>query len=299
MHLPIPEHGPEQLLVRLEAASFNPFDLTLASGAMEGKIPTSFPLVYGQDGAGVVEAVGHRVTEWQAGARVYGSFMLPARGLGSYAEYGVVNHDGAVAAMPSTMIAEQAAAVPLVAATATRLAWKAEVGQGQVVLVVGATGGVGQATVQVAKLAGATVVATGRPEMAPILRKLGAATVVDHSSGSIVPHVRREFPDGVQAVLDVVNTRETVSDLADVLAPGGVLASTRGAADADALATRGYRGVNISARTTGELLESVAEMIDTGELTFRVQQRLSLEAAPQFLAAGGPQGSTGKTIIKI
>jgi NADPH:quinone reductase-like Zn-dependent oxidoreductase len=135
--------------------------------------------------------------------------------------------------------------------------------------------------------------------MAPILRKLGAATVVDHSSGSIVPHVRREFPDGVQAVLDVVNTRETVSDLADVLAPGGVLASTRGAADADALATRGYRGVNISARTTGELLESVAEMIDTGELTFRVQQRLSLEAAPQFLAAGGPQGSTGKTIIKI
>ena len=152
---PEPEPRPGELLVRLRAAAYNPVDHKIATGAMKDRMSPRFPFIMGQDGAGVVTAVGREVSGFRPGDEVYGRFTDPARGLGSYAEYGVVAQDGPVARMPKGMIPEQAAAVPTATETARDLVEVARLDEGQTVLIVGATGGVGQSAIQLAALRGA------------------------------------------------------------------------------------------------------------------------------------------------
>ncbi|MQA94606.1 MAG: zinc-binding dehydrogenase [Streptosporangiales bacterium] len=299
MDLPMPEPAPDEVVVRLHAASYNSFDLMVADGDMKDTVPASFPMILGSDGAGVVDAVGSDVTAFAPGDRVYGVFLHAARGLGSYAEYGVARQSGPIAAMPRGMIFEQAAAVPLATLAAYDMVRSGMVDEDQTVLVVGATGGVGQAAVQLAALQGARVIATARPGADGLVKELGATETVDYSARPVPDQVLAISPGGVDAILDVVTPPDGVNALAGLLRPGGVYVSTIGSLDPRALAAREIRGVNLVGSHHARDLAALADMIDAGNLRVNIEAQVSMDEAPAMLRQVAKGGARGKYVIRL
>jgi len=153
--VPTPTPGPNQLLVRVHAAGVNPIDYKIRkTGAMNAGPGT----ILGFDAAGTVEAIGPGVTDFTPGDKVFYTpdFSAP----GTYAEFNLVRA-GLVAPMPNNLSFDQAAALPLAGTTAwDGLFTRGELRLGQTVLIAGANGGVGNLAVQMAKAAGAFVIAT-------------------------------------------------------------------------------------------------------------------------------------------
>ena len=299
MNLPRPEPGPGEILVKMVAAGLNPVDWKIADGMLKDTVDVPFPLILGQDGAGVVDEVGEGVTRLRHGEQVYGAFLDAERGLGSYAEYALVRDDGPVARMPEGMIYTQAAAVPTASATALALVEQAGVDTGQTVLGVGATGGVGQSAVQLAARTGAKVIATARDDMAGTMRRLGADETVDHSAGDLNAQVLAVHSDGIDAVLDMVSDTGSVEHIAQLLRPGGTYASTVWAVNPDAMEARELRGVNYEGRPTAELLDRLSDLIDGSALRIRVEREVPLAETADALAASRAGGARGKTVIRV
>jgi len=296
--MPIPEPEPGDIQIEIKAAGINPFDAAIARGALKDVVEHQFPLILGMDGAGVVAAIGPGVEAFQPGDRVYGQFNRPSAGLGSYGEYSLAHVDGIVAKMPRGMNFEQAAALPVATTTGWNMVRAALVDEGQIVLVVGATGGVGQAAVQFAAAQGATVIATATPDAAATMTGLGATVAVDYTAGSVPDRVLGMYPDGIDAVIDTVGGQQA-KELAQLIKPGGALVSAKGAADPDVLAQREIRGVNFVNQTSGEQLAELAELVDGGQVKVLLQHIVPLEEAPAALDRLVKGGSRGKTVIRI
>jgi len=193
---PDPKPGPGQVLVRMRAASLNYRDLVVVTGGYGASLP--LPIVPLSDGAGEVVATGEGVTRFQAGDRVAGIFMqrwisgeiteeAAASALGGaidgvLAEFVVFDQEGLVR-VPEHLSWEEAACLPCAAVTAWNALFESgHLRPGDTVLTLG-TGGVSIFALQLARLAGATVVATtGSDAKAERLRQLGAAEVINYRS---------------------------------------------------------------------------------------------------------------------
>jgi NADPH:quinone reductase-like Zn-dependent oxidoreductase len=297
--LPIPEPGPGDILVQVRAAGMNPFDWKVIDGALKGVVEHPFPIVMGSDGAGVVEKVGADVEIFRRGDRVYGQFMKVARGLGSYAEHTLAAADGKVALIPDGLSFVAAAALPTASVTAYQAIEALRLDAGQSVLVNGASGGVGQSAVQFAADTGARVIATGPTDLADHLRDLGAAEVVDFTRGPTAEQVLEAHPEGIDAILDVVSTPGQADALVDLLRPGGVVISTNGALDPEALAARELRGINFFSDATPEALAAIAELASSGRLRVTIDAEVPLEEAPAAVARARDGHARGKTVIVL
>ncbi len=177
--LPDPEPGPGEVLVKVGAAALNPIDTYIRSGAVA--LPIEFPYVVGCDLAGTVEAVGEGVSRFAVGDRVWGSNQSLFGRPGTFAEYAAVGEEWLYPTQDG-MTDTVAAAGALVGITAhLGLFLHAGLGEGETVFVNGGTGGVGASVVQLAKAAGARVVATvGSAEKAERCQALGADLVLDY-----------------------------------------------------------------------------------------------------------------------
>ena len=297
--LPVPEPGPDEILVRIHAAGMNPFDWKVADGALKGVVDHAFPLVMGSDGAGVVVAVGDQVTSFRPGDRVYGQFMKVALGRGSYAEHTVAPSEGKVALVPEKLPFTVAAALPTASSAAYHAIQAARLGAGQVILVNGASGGVGQSAVQLAADVGATVIATSPPDLADHLRALGAAEVVDFTQGPTDVQVLAAHPEGIDAVLDVVSTSGQADAFVELLRPGGVIVSTNSAVDPEALAARELRGVNLNSIPSSADLAAIADLAATGRLRVTIDAEVPLEDVPSVVAHARAGHARGKTVVLI
>lgn len=224
--IPTPEPGPEQVLVRVVAASINaadyrlmradPFLARFGSGLIR---PTKWP-VLGSDFAGVVEAVGEGVTELAVGDRVFGDSF--ADGRGSFAEHVCVDQSGA-APIPEGMSTVEAAAVPLAGITALQAVRDlGEVEAGRSVLIHGAGGGVGTMMVQIAKAYGARVTAVCGPGSVEVVRSAGADHIVDYTVDDI-----SETADRFDVIL-TVNGYQPLAVFRRLLVAGGRLVTVGG-----------------------------------------------------------------------
>jgi NADPH:quinone reductase-like Zn-dependent oxidoreductase len=294
---PRPEPGPDDILVRIHAAGYNPFDMKVATGMVS--VGARFPLILGTDGAGVVAARGEQVTEFAVGDRVFGQFSHLREGLGSYAEYGIAGQFGAVAAMPQSMSFAVGAALPIAAGTAYDLVDQANVGPGQTVLINGATGGVGQFATQMATGEGADVIATVTAETQDLLAGLGASETVDFTKVFVPEAVKTRHPNGVDVVFDVVSKPDSIGLFADLVRPGGVIISTLGSLDPEALATRKILGINLGAAANPAKLADIARLVDSGKLRVHISNEVPLERAPDALAKLTEIPATGKTVFVI
>ena len=193
--LPVPQPGPGEVLVRVQASSVNGFDRAVAAGHLRGMLEYRFPVVLGKDVAGTVAALGAGAARFGVGDRVFGVVMPPALGPGGWAEY-VAVAEGFLATVPPALDLATAGALGLAGAAALAAVDAVAPTAGEPVLISGATGGVGAFAIQLAKARGAAVLATARPgEEAAFVRGLGADATVDYA-GDLAPPCAARYPGG-------------------------------------------------------------------------------------------------------
>jgi NADPH:quinone reductase-like Zn-dependent oxidoreductase len=269
--LPTPVVGPDFVLVRAHAAGVNPVDYKMCEGGLESRFPVHFPLVPGWDVAGVVEEVGPDVFEFAPGDEVIGYVRRDHVQWGTYAEL-VVAPVRTLAPKPASVGWVEAAALPLAGLTA----WQAltrglAVGEGDVVLVHAAAGGVGSFAAQLARTLGADVIGTASESTHPYVRELGAEPVT-YGPG-LVEAVKGLEPGGVTAILDLVGG-DTLELSPDLLAPNGRVASVR-----DPKTATNLGGRYVFVRPDARQLAHLSQLVDEGTLTIRVEQTFPLEKA--------------------
>ena len=283
-----PEPQADQLVVRVEAAAVNMFDLTVREGRFKGPLP--LPKTIGSDGAGVVEQAGADVEGPRAGDEV----MFTGLGIGlqgSYAEYAIVLPVQAVP-KPAGLAFTDAAAMGLVFPTALyALTRRAGLQPGETVLVQGAAGGVGSAAVQLARALGARVLATVlEAEHVDQVRGLGADEVVRWDEPEAVDRIK-ELTEGrgVDVVLEIAASDNLAADLG-LVAKGGRIAVVGGGSAAEAAVPFGAAsGVDasllyLSSSNAGragmaQMLREVGDMVARGEVRPVVCEVLPLSEA--------------------
>jgi NADPH:quinone reductase-like Zn-dependent oxidoreductase len=301
-----PVVGENDVLVRVHAAGCGPDVWHLMTGMPymarpmiglrkpKGRVP-------GWDVAGTVEAVGPSVEGFRPGDQVMGL------GRGSFAEL-TLAQPGKLVAKPARLSFEQAAAVPVSGVTALQaLRDKAGVRAGQAVLVIGAGGGVGTFTVQIAKALEATVTGVCGPSKADLVRSIGADDVIDYT--------RQDFADGSRRWDVVIDTagRRPLSMLRRALTTKGTLVIVGG--DGGGRWTGGFfRGLlraplvslfvgqklqALNAKTTREDLLALAELIEAGTVTPIVGKTYPLIEAPDAIRKLERGHGTGKSVIRV
>lgn len=294
--LPTPEVTPGHVLIKVRAAGLNPLDNTIAAGMMAERFAHHYPLVLGRDAAGVVEAVGEGVDHVVPGQEVFGSVPLaPPVQAGTLAEYALLPA-ATVVVKPAGLDFTTAAALPLAATAASTAVDLIDPQPGQVVLVNGASGGVGRYAVQLLAARGVTVAATGIPEDAERLTELGATTVVNFAAGPVADQVLAIHPDGVDALVNLVGYTPADVPLAAVR-KGGKVATTTMVPDADTLGAAGLTGGTVFALALRETTEPLAELAAAGTLAIDVHSVLPLERAAEGLAVLAAGRSRGKIVI--
>jgi NADPH:quinone reductase len=228
--IPDPHPGREEIVVRVHAAGVNPVETYIRSG----RYPLKSPLPYtpGTDAGGVIEAVGEDVQGIGPGDRVYTAGSIT----GTYAEKALCRREQ-VFPLPDSISFQQGAAIGVPYATAYRaLFHRAETKVGEIVLVHGASGGVGLAAVQIARSGGVVIIATaGTEEGRELVRGHGADRVLDHKDPD---HLQKAFDitggRGVDVILEMLANVNLGGDL-KALAKGGrvVVIGSRGAVEID------------------------------------------------------------------
>jgi NADPH2:quinone reductase len=289
--LPEPTPGAGEVLVRVHGSSVNPVDNGIAAGLMKDMVPHEFPVTLGRDFAGVVEQVGADVTAVSAGDEVFG--FVPAMGptvhAGSWAGSIIVPEAG-LTRTPDGLDTATAGAASLAGVTATMCVDALDLSQGDTVLIVGATGGVGSAAAQLAAAAGATLIAPALPEDEQYLHGLGVTEVLPRDA-DIVAAVRERHPDGVDAIVDLVNYAPGSYDAA--LRDGGRVSSATGAAG------EGPGRTNVMATPSSEILGRIAQHLADGTLKVPIQQTYDLAQAPDAQRALGTNHTQGKLALRV
>ncbi|MEU0205522.1 NADP-dependent oxidoreductase [Streptomyces canus] len=290
---PLPGAG--EVRIRVAATSFNPVDGNIRGGFMRGPIPVELPHTPGIDVAGTIDALGEGVDGIAVGDDVVG--FLPMDGTGAAAEY-VLAPTAVLASAPKSVPLADAAALPLVGLTAHQALFDhGKLTAGQRVLINGAGGAVGGYAVQLAKNAGAHVIATAGPRSSEAVKSAGADEVIDHTTTSMTAAVTE--PVDVVLNLAPVDPAElaALAALVTLVRPGGVLVNTTVWMPAPSDEERGVRGIDLFVRSDADQLAKLVASIDRGELRVDVAERVPLAELPALHARAAEGAVHGKVIV--
>jgi NADPH:quinone reductase-like Zn-dependent oxidoreductase len=223
--------------------------------------------------------------------------MAPPVSAGTLAEYALLPAV-AVTPKPAGLDFTTAAAIPLAGAAAVQSVEAIDPRPGQIVLVNGASGGVGSYAVQLLAARGVTVVATGTAADADRLTALGATQIVDYTAGPVADQVRAAHPEGVDALVNLAGFAPDDIPTAAVRR-GGRVASTTALPDEAALAAAGLTGSVVMAGPVREVIAPLAERAATGDLEVAVVSVLPLEQATEGLGTLAAGKATGKIVVSF
>ena len=279
-----PKPGPGEVLVRVGAASINPVDWKMRSGAAKDHFPVEFPGILGRDVAGVVRDLGEGVQEFEIGDRV---FALAWR---TYAELCVVKASD-LAKIPQDLDIVTAAAVPLVSLTGDQLIRKAaEVKEGQTVLLTGALGSVGRCAMFCANELGAKVIAGVRKKQIDEAQALGAVDAIDVSDEAALARLGL-----VDAVADTLGG-EIATRLLGKVKQGGCFGSVLGPPKDAAL----HPTVKVNAMTAQPDRATIvhyAEAVRDGKLKLPISHVMPMNEAAEAQAEAEKGGAGGKIVL--
>jgi NADPH2:quinone reductase len=294
--IPALRPGPDEVLVRVHAASVNAYDAVVAMGLMKDYLPYVFPSVIGQDLAGVVESVGAGVEGFAAGDRVFGTVgVKDAVRDGSFGELAPAQASK-LARTPERLGDEQAGSLGVAGTTAQSAIDATDPKDGSVVLIVGATGGVGTFAIQLAAARGARVIASIRPGDEDFVKDLGATETADYTD-DLAAEIRTRYPDGIDALVDLVNRDPAAfASLAALVRPGGVAVSALGGAG-EASDLGGVRVANVSSDPAH--LRPLADRVAQGTLRVAIRRTYPLADAAQALTDFTQEHTLGKLVITV
>jgi len=304
-----PTPNDDQLLVRVRAASINPYDWHFVEGtpkifrAMGVGLRKPKDTRLGVDFAGTVEAVGKNVTQFKPGDEVFGG-----RG-GAFAEYVTPRANRAVALKPANVTFEQAASVNIAGITALQAVRdKGKVQQGQKVLINGASGGVGTFAVQIAKSFGADVTGVCSTRNVDLVRSLGADHVIDYT--------KDDFAKGAEhydAILDNV-PNHSLSECRRILNPNGKYVMIGGGGPNDSRWIGPFGRIiktmvlspfinqkmgMMMADANHDDLTILADMMQSGKLKPVIDRTYKLTEVPAAIAYVEEGHARGKVIISV
>jgi NADPH:quinone reductase-like Zn-dependent oxidoreductase len=310
-----PEVGDNDVLVQIHAAGVNLLDAKIASGEFKLMLPYRFPLVLGNDVAGVVVQVGPRVRGFKPGDEVY---ARPDKDrIGTFAEFIAMN-EADVAIKPAELSMEEAASIPLVGLTAWQaLVQMAELKPGQKVLIQAGTGGVGTFAIQLAKHLGATVATTASAANFELVKALGADVMIDYKTQDF-----ETLLHGYDVVLHSQDSK-TLDKSLRVLKPGGTLISISGPPDpafADEIGVAWYvkqiiRVLSLGARrkakrlnvtfsflfmrANGDQLSEITALIDKGVIRPVIDRVFPFESTQEALDFVEKGRAKGKVVVNV
>ncbi|MEK1893068.1 MAG: NADP-dependent oxidoreductase [Rhizobium sp.] len=266
---PMPELRENDVMVEIHAAGVNALDNKIRDGEFRLILPYRLPLVLGNDVAGVVVRVGAKVRHFKPGDEVY---ARPAQHrIGTFAEYIAID-EADVAMKPNNLTMDEAASIPLVALTAWQaLVERANLRNGQKVLIHAGSGGVGTIAIQLAKHLGAYVATTTSTANIALVKSLGADVVIDYKKDDF-----EKVLQGYDVALNSLG-KDTLEKSLSVLKPGGKLISISGPPDPDFATQSG----------SGWLLRQVMRVLSFG--VRRKSKRRGINYSFLFMTANGEQ----------
>jgi NADPH:quinone reductase-like Zn-dependent oxidoreductase len=313
--VPEPEPGISDVLVKVHASSVNLLDSKISKGEFKLILPYTFPLIMGNDLAGVVVRVGSGVRTFKPGDEVYA--RPPQARIGGFAEL-IAIEESALALKPKNTSMEQAAALPLVALTAWQvLVETARLKKGQKVFIHAGSGGVGSIAIQLAKHLGAFVATTTSTRNVEWVKALGADVVIDYTQQN-VETVLRDY----DVVLNSLGPAELEKSLR-ILKPGGQLISISGPPTAEfareqklfwglgwimRLLSSGIRrkarkqGIDyafVFMRASGAQLQKITALVESGAITPVIDRTFPFESTAEALSYVERGRAKGKVVIKI
>jgi NADPH:quinone reductase-like Zn-dependent oxidoreductase len=287
------------IVVRVAYAGANPVDYKKLERPAAG---LSYPVVVGQDFAGVVVSVPADESTLKPGDRVFGTAALH----GGYAEITAVDlrsHGDVIALIPDGLSPQRAAGLPTSALAALACVDALQVKSGTQLLVLGAAGAVGGYALQMSHARGAHIVGTVRGVGADDARALGAAEVYDSTGGDPRAAIRQAHPDGFDAVLDLVSSKTDFARNIDLLSAGGRVVSTIGAADIPAFTAKGMHAVNLVVANTPDFsrsgLERVAALAVDNVIDVRIGEELGFDQVATLFHDLKAGTGKGKAILDV
>ncbi|RBH52889.1 MULTISPECIES: NADP-dependent oxidoreductase [Pseudomonas] len=313
--VPQPEPGINDVLVEVHASSVNLLDLKISKGEFKLILPYKFPLIMGNDLAGVVVRVGPGVRHFKPGDEVYA--RPPQARIGGFAEL-IAVEESALALKPKNTTMEEAASLPLVALTAWQvLVETAQLKKGQKVFIHAGSGGVGTVAIQLAKHLGAFVATTTSTRNVDWVKALGADVVIDYKQQNF-EDVLRDY-DVVLNSLGPVELEKSLS----ILKPGGQLISISGPPTAAfakeqklfwglgwvmRLLSSGIRRkarqknvryAFVFMRASGAQLEKITALVESGVIKPVIDRTVPFESTAEALSYVERGRAKGKVVIKL
>jgi NADPH:quinone reductase-like Zn-dependent oxidoreductase len=288
-----PAPGAGEVRLRVAATSFNGVDGGIRGGYLQGPFPVTLPHTPGIDVAGTVDALGEGAEDLAVGDAVVG--FLPMTAPGAAAEF-VIAPAEVLAAAPTSIPLPDAAALPMVGLTARQALFDdAGLQEGQRVLINGAGGAVGGYAVQLAKRAGAHVIATASARSAERVRSAGADEVIDHNNNSVAAV---DEPVDVLLNLALIAPEELVV-LAALVRDGGVVVNTVPTIETPADEERGVRAIGVFVRSDSEQLSRLVALVDGGELRVDVAERVPVAELADVHAKAEAGEVSGKVVVVV
>jgi NADPH:quinone reductase-like Zn-dependent oxidoreductase len=288
---PQPHPGLGEVLVRVYAAGVIASELTWSATYQTNTGSIRSLPIPGHDLSGVVEEVGSGVTTISKGTAVYALTAFDRDG--AEAEY-TIALPGELAPKPRTLDYVEAAAVPLTALTAWQALFNhAGLVAGQTILIHGAAGGVGVFAVQLARWAGAQVIATASARNRDLLQKLGANQIIDYTTTRF-----EEVVHDADVVLDTVGG-DTLERSYEVVKPGGVLVSVASPPSPERAKAHGVRSVWFVVEPSREQLIQIGDLIDARRIRPIIETVLPLSQARQAYEQGARGHTRGKIVLRV
>ncbi|GHA80628.1 NADP-dependent oxidoreductase [Pontibacter akesuensis] len=291
--LDVPELQEGEVLVRIKAAAVNPVDSAVREGYLKDFLPYEFPVIPGWDVAGVVEERGFSARRFAVGDEVYAYARRPLVKYGTYAEY-IVLPESYLSRKPQNLSFEETAGIPLVGLTAYQSLFDAgKLQQGQSVLILGASGGVGTIAIQLAKEKGATVIGVASEKNHSYMKELGADHTITYKDTHIGDSVKEVLPEGVDLIFDCASG-ETLEQALSALKPSGKLVSILNQGqDLDKSIDFAY----VFVEPNSSQLDRLRELAEAGKLKVHVSETYKLQETAEAMRQIETKHTTGKIVI--
>ncbi len=287
---PSPDEG--EVLVKVRAASVNPFDWKVREGLMKDFIDLQLPATLGGDVSGVVAEIGANVSNFEIGQEVFG-MANAAGGKGSFAEFTPVNANQLVE-KPKTIDFFEAAALPLAAVSAYQAIFDyMKLHSGQKILIHGGAGGIGTIGIQLASELGAKVATTVNAADKDYVKGLGAESVIDYTDKDF-----SELLHDYDAVFDTIGG-ETNTNSYKVLKNGGVLVSMVSPINKALANQKNIQYVQQFSQINVERLSKISELVDSGKLKIKIDKIFTLDKAAEAIEHLKTNHPRGKIVIRV
>ena len=291
--LEIPPLKEVEVLVKIKAAAVNPVDAAVRRGLLKTMLPVTFPAIPGWDVAGVVEERAYGARRFNVGDEVYAYARRPFVQWGTYAEY-IVIPESYLAHRPKKISWEASAGIPLVGLTSYQCLYVAgKLREGQSVLILGASGGIGTLAIQLAKAKGATVIGVASEKNHPYMTGIGADYTIDYKDKHIGEEVRKVFPRGVDLIFDAASGDSLQQSLTALKKNGTVVSILNRGENIDKSIDFHY----VFVEPDSSQLEDLARLANHDKIKVHVSEVYSLDQAAEAMKQIETHHTTGKIVI--